>query len=137
MMETMDERFGNNNQGIPDDPQLLFLFQKKRHQEDMNKINKAVIINSKPQNRNMERRNINNNNNINNININDDKNKKEETIPLDEGQQENENRENVKTKRKGPKDNKKKEDKEKKVDSDLYNKLSNLMSTMNKKRKRK
>ena len=126
MMETMDERFGNNNMGVPDDPELLFRFQKKRHQENINLMNKAVIINPQP-----KKLNISNNNN-------DNKDKIEDIIPLNEDEQEN-----VKIKAKTGKEKKKKidkennEDKDKKVDKELYSKLSNIMSELNKKRKRK
>ena len=61
---------------------------------------------------------------------------KEEIIPLDE--EENELRQNAKTKRKFDNKNDKKEKSEnKKIDTNLYNTLSDLMTGLNKNKKKK
>ena len=128
--QTMDEKYGNNNMGVPDDPQLLFLFKKRRAQENAKKLNKAVIINpGVPKIKNFNQKKIN------------EVQKKEEIIPLNEDEPENEMKQNAKTKKKreGKEDINNKETKNEKkiVDNDLYNKLSMLMDGMNNKKKKK
>ena len=126
----MDEKYGNNNMGVPDDPQLLFLFKKRRAQENEKKLNKAVIINpGVPKIKNFNQKKIN------------EVQKKEEIISLNEDEPENEMKQNAKTKKKreGKEDINNKETKNEKkiVDNDLYNKLSMLMDGMNNKKKKK
>ena len=138
--ESMDAKFGNNTEGIPDDPELKFLFMKKRARENENKLHKVTVIN--PNVKNLNNMNIlPKSNNINNIN-NEEK-QKEKIIPLNEDE-EQETKANATTKRKikekkdnnGIKNNE--NEKEKKIiDTNLYNQLASIMSGANNKKKKK
>ena len=133
--EMFDDKYGNNNFGIPDDPQMKFLFMKRRAQENEIKSRQGIVINKN----NKVRKNIeiqHNQINPKNNNVNNEEMPKEEIIPLDE--EENELRQNAKTKRKFDNKNDKKEKSEnKKIDTNLYNTLSDLMTGLNKNKKKK
>ena len=135
--EWFDPKYGNNNMGIPDDPQLKFLFMKRRAQENESKSHQLKEIN-KPKNIH-EKKNIQQKMNINKKNEkeNDIEKPEENIIPLNEEEQTK--KENAKTKKKiGEKKENKNEDKSKKeVNLGLFNKLSDLMSGLNNFKKKK
>ena len=133
------DRYGNNNMGLPDDPQLKFLLMKKRERENEYKSHQIKVINNKDNHKNIM--NISPPQNIKGINNNEEM-PKNETIPLKEDEEENEKKENAKTKRKfQEKDNNEKANNKinenKKINTDLYNTMLSLMSGFNNFKKKK
>ena len=133
------DRYGNNNMGLPDDPQLKFLLMKKRERENEHKSHQIKVINNKDNHKNIM--NISPPQNIKGINNNEEM-PKNETIPLKEDEEENEKKENAKTKRKfQEKDNNEKANNKtnenKKINTDLYNTMLSLMSGFNNFKKKK
>ena len=131
--ETFD-RYGNNNMGLPDDPQLKFLLMKKRERENEHKSHQATVINNKS--------NTKNSINISHYQNNKEEMPKEETIPLKEDEDEKEKKENAKTKRKFQEKVNNEKDKNqtnenKKIDIGLYNAMFNIMSGFNNSKKKK
>ena len=126
--DTFDPKYGNNNIGIPDDPQMKFLFMKKRARENESQLHKLKEINNN--------KNIPKKLNIQKDKDNDvqEKQKKEEVLPLDEEEQKK--KENAKTKKKTAEKKENKEDK-KDINVGLFNKLSDLMSGLNNFKKKK
>ena len=143
--EGFDDRYGNNNIGLPDDPQLKFLLLKKRARENAEKSHQWSVINRN----NNSNNNKNNRNNryipsfpINPENNNGEEKQKEETIPLkEEDEKENEIRSNAKTKKKLKDNNNKEKDKDEKEnknkDPGLINTMSNIMFILNNLKKKK
>ena len=93
--EYFDPKYGNNNEGLPDDPQMIFLLKKKRAQENEYKSHRATVINK---NNNIQNNRYNPNYPNNQKNNNKEK-QKEETIPLNEDE-EQEIKANARIKRK-------------------------------------
>ena len=133
--EMFDDKYGNNNMGLPDDPQMKFLLMKKRARENERKSMQGRIINKN--NNIIENIGIQNNRiNQKNNNVNNEEKPKKEIIPLNE--EENELKQNIKTKKKFDNQNDKKETIANiKFDTNLYNKLTDLMTGLNKNKKKK
>ena len=133
--EMFDDKYGNNNMGLPDDPQMKFLLMKKRARENERKSMQGRIINKN--NNIIENIEIQNNRiNQKNNNVNNEEKPKKEIIPLNE--KDIELKQNIKTKKKFDNQNDKKETNANiKFDTNLYSKLTDLMTGLNKNKKKK
>ena len=130
--EYFDPKYGNNNEGLPDDPQMIFLLKKKRAQENEYKSHRATVINK---NNNIQNNRYNPNYPNNQKNNNNKEKQKEETIPLNEDE-EQEIKANIRTKRKLQENNEKIQE-NKTIDTNLYHNLTNIMTGLNNLRRKK
>ena len=140
--ETFDDKYGNNNLGIPDDPKLKFLFMKRRYQENESKEHKGKVIGNNDENNKNNIRSIPLNTNLNNKNNNEKEKQKDKGLPLnedDENKKEMDRKRNAKTKKKNKEKTEKIREEKNKIyiNKDLNITLVNLLSSMNNAKKKK
>ena len=140
--ETFDDKYGNNNLGIPDDPKLKFLFMKRRYQENESKEHKGKVIGNNDENNKNNIRSIPLNTNLNNKINNEKEKQKDKGLPLnedDENKKEMDRKRNAKTKKKNKEKTEKIREEKNKIyiNKDLNITLVNLLSSMNNAKKKK